>query len=350
MQKRATIHDVAERAGVSKSLVALVFRQESGVSEARRKRVLEAAEELGYAPNAWARTMRSGSGRFIGIIVSEFHNPLFTEMAEAVRQILADRGIFSFVSTATTIDTDEGKELDPAPIQRLVDLKPDALFLVGDLSDLTPFKNLPVDKHLVLALSTSANLPGAVAVRTDDEAGMSLLCAHLASIRHKLVGYIGPVGPTIAGLRRNAFFRSAARYKFETPFGSTGTAVDEQSGFAAAVEMLSETPRPTAVVCHNDNIAFGVQEAIDKLGLTGEVAVAGYDNTYIAKLARISLTSLDQNEDVMASRVCDLLTDKALFESHRNKDILVTPSLHVRESSVPVGAVAAAKRAILRGR
>ena len=60
MSKRPTIHDVAERAGVSKSLVALVFKSDSGVSEKRRQLVLKAAKELGYTPNAFASALRSG--------------------------------------------------------------------------------------------------------------------------------------------------------------------------------------------------------------------------------------------------------------------------------------------------
>lgn len=78
MSKRPTIHDVAERAGVSKSLVALVFKSAEGVGSARRERVLQAAAELGYTPNAWARSLRT--------LLDTFRRELATEIPTAITQ------------------------------------------------------------------------------------------------------------------------------------------------------------------------------------------------------------------------------------------------------------------------
>jgi len=334
VNKRPTIHDVAAAAGVSKSLVALVFKQDSGVSEDRRKRVMAAAEKLGYTPNAWARTLRSTNNSFVGIIVADFHNPLFTEVADATRQLLAGKGVFSFVATASLTDGPDGKVVDSAPLQHLLDLKPSSLLIVGGLPDHRPFQVLSKSMPIVVALASAADLPLAVAVRSDDNEAMRLLCEHLRSLGHSKVGYVGPQGRPVSDERLNAFLRQAQIARLVACVESTGVSVDERSGFEAATKMLAGAEKPTAIISYNDNIAFGVQEAVDDLGAAGAIAVTGYDNTYIAQLERINLTSIEQETEEIAARVCGLLTEAESFELARGKEILVTPILVPRASSV----------------
>ena len=83
--KRPTIRDVAAEAGVSKSLVSLVYSSPNSVSEKRKEKILEAAEKLGYAPNFLARSLAADSGTFVAILVADLHNPLFAEIADQVR-------------------------------------------------------------------------------------------------------------------------------------------------------------------------------------------------------------------------------------------------------------------------
>ena len=337
MTKRPTIHDVAARAGVSKSTAAVVFSSPDDVSPARRERVLAAAAELGYTPNAWARSLRSTSGGFVGIIVADFHNPLFTEIADAARQLLAAQGIFSFVASASIIDGPAGKILDREPIQHLLDLKPQSLFIVGGLPDLSPFENLPGHMRVVVALSSAHELPGAVTVRTDESAAMELVCSHLAQGGHTRLTYVGPVGRRVAEDRREAFHRAATNHGMSATIESTGTAMDEPSGAEAAERVFDSTEPPTAFVCYNDNVAFGVQNALERRH-NRSVAVTGYDNTYIARLERIALTSIEQNTAEIARRSCELLSDEAVFGQYAGADILIAPELVTRSSTTSITA------------
>ena len=86
----ATIFDVAERAGVSKSLVSLVLRGKPGVSDARRKAVLSAAKELGYRPNAAARSLVQQRTHTVGALLSDMRNPWFIDLLESARSELLD--------------------------------------------------------------------------------------------------------------------------------------------------------------------------------------------------------------------------------------------------------------------
>jgi len=332
--KRPTIHDVASLAGVSKSLVALVFKQDSGVSEARRERVLAAAAELGYTPNAWASALRSNNTGFVGIIVADLHNPIFTEIADEARQTLAAKGVFSFVATASILDTPNGRVLDPAPIQHLLDLKPGSLLIVGGLPDLQPFSSLQASIPIVVALTSATTLPGAVSIRSDDRAAMAEITAHLSGLGHSTVAYIGPSGRTVMDDRRRAFEEAAADSGLRFVWVSTGGDTDEAAGRQAATEALALTVKPTAMVCFNDNIAFGAQDAVARLQPPRQVAVTGYDNTYIAGFERISLTTVDQDRSHIVRQACNLLTDAAAFEAARGSALLVAPTLVVRGSSV----------------
>jgi DNA-binding LacI/PurR family transcriptional regulator len=146
------------------------------------------------------------------------------------------------------------------------------------------------------------------------------------------VTYIGPVGRQIADERQQAFVDAAHRSGLAYSIVTTGTEMDESSGSSAAAESLATEPAPTAIVCYNDNVAFGVQNALSRSGKT-EVAVTGYDNTYIAQLERISLTSIEQNTDEIARRACEVLTDQKAFDSIVGNDILITPELVIRAST-----------------
>jgi DNA-binding LacI/PurR family transcriptional regulator len=332
MSKRPTIHDVAALAGVSKSTAAVVFSSPDDVSPARRERVLAAAAELGYTPNAWARSLRSTSSGFVGIIVADLHNPLFTEIADAARQLLASQGIFSFVSTASIIDGPDGKVVDPEPIQHLLDLKPASLFIVGGLPDLEPFVRLSRSMTIVVALSSATELPKAVTVRTDESLAMRAVCEHLAGLGHRRVTYVGPLGRQVAEDRLHAFQSEAQRAGLDSAIESTGTAMDESSGTIAAVSVLSGQSSPTAIVCYNDNVAFGVQNELARREID-DVAVTGFDNTYIAQLERVSLTSIAQNIDEIVRRSCEVLSGSPDEHATAQTDILIEPALVVRNST-----------------
>lgn len=328
MSKRPTIHDVAARAGVSKSTAAVVFSSPEDVSPARREKVLAAAAELGYTPNAWARSLRSTSGGFVGIIVADLHNPLFTEIADAVRQKLAAKGLFSFVATASLIDGPDGKVLDQEPLQHLLDLKPSSLLIVGGLPDFTPFSRLSELTTVVVALASAPELPRAVSVRIDELTAMKLVCNHLSDGGHRVVTYVGPRDRPVAVERQAAFEQAAREHSMLTSVQSTGTSMDEASGAVAARLALDSSTRPTAIVCYNDNVACGVQNELYRQGIT-DVAVTGFDNTYIAGLERISLTSVAQNVDEMVDRSVAALTDPESTVT----DVLVAPELVARCST-----------------
>lgn len=329
MTKRPTIHDVAAKAGVSKSLVAQVFKSEYGVSQKRRELVLKAASELGYTPNAFASALRSGNNGFVGIIIADFHNPLFTEFADLARRAFADKGIFCFFATSSASNIGGVERLDPVPIQHLLDLKPSSLLLVGSLVDHTPFKNISEDIPVVQVLSSKGALKNSVSVRSNDDTAMKQILDHLLTLGHKNIVYVGPDGEKVAEDRKDAFINQAKKHKIKVNIVSTGNTRHETAGLAGGLQALQS--KPSAIVCFNDNVAFGVQDALARQ--QAKVAVTGYDNTFFSSMERISLTSIDQDKESIISQVVWLLTDLDALKKYRGKEIFIEPGLVVRNST-----------------
>ena len=107
MAQHPTINDVAERAGVSKSLVSLVMRGSPNVSEQRRQAVLTAAQELGYRPNRMARSLVQQRTSTLGVMVSDFHNTFFVEVLDGIEQAADEAGYKVIVNSGQRVPTKE---------------------------------------------------------------------------------------------------------------------------------------------------------------------------------------------------------------------------------------------------
>jgi DNA-binding LacI/PurR family transcriptional regulator len=123
---RPTIHDVAERAGVSKSLVSLVLRGGPHVSEASRRAVLRAADEVNYRPNAAARSLSSRRSHLVGLMLSDLHNPFFAEVADGIRAAATERNYRMLINTGFLDPEREAEAIDT-----LLELRTDGLILAA---------------------------------------------------------------------------------------------------------------------------------------------------------------------------------------------------------------------------
>lgn len=340
VSKRATIRDVAAEAGVSKSLAAMVFASEEGVSPDRRDRVLVAAKKLGYTPNQWARSLRSGSGSFVGILLNDLHNPLLSEIADLTRKALQDQGQPSFIA-AVVISEKNGKRIvEPSSIHDLLDLKPKALVIVGGLPDLKPFKTVPTDVPMIFATSAITGLPHSTVVRADDDQGIRLVVDHLIELGHTRIAYVGPSDSQNSLARTEAYRKSMIARGLEKNIVTQIADRVEDRGYAAAKFLLQEKNPPTAIIGFNDNIAFGVQNAVYQMMQAGypPVAVAGYDNTYVSEMDRVSLTSVEQEKEAIALKIAEILTNPKLLAESKGKEIKLLPRLVVRNSTLKPSA------------
>ncbi|WP_369046098.1 LacI family DNA-binding transcriptional regulator [Sinomonas sp. P10A9] len=332
--KRATMADVAEAASVSKALVSLVYRQPEKVSPERRARVHAAAERLGFRPNWVASSLSAYRGSFVGILVSNLHNPLFATIVDTVRTELDAVGRYGLMSSAVIQDRDGTYRTDRRIVQAFEDLNASALLVVGVTPDLADLQRLRPGIPIVVAAASIEELPRAVSVRSDSEIGMRAVVDHLVSLGHQRIVHLGGQGGPASRRRAEAYARAMAEHGLADHVHVEPAEFDEASGRAAAERVLSARPGSTALVCVNDLVALGAMgEAAERgLRVPEDVAITGYDNTFLAGIAAVGLTSVDtEAQEIGRVAASWLASDEALPAP--GTEVLIPPRLVVRRST-----------------
>lgn len=327
---KATIIDVARRANVSKSLVSLVMRGSPSVSPARRQAVLRAAAELEYRPNALARGMR-GRSYTIGILLSDLHNPFFAEVVDGVEEGLR---LTQYRALLGSGSRDPDREL--GTIQSMLDRQMDGLILispsVSERDILTTAKQTPT-----VLVGGRMEDPALDYIVNDDHSGAALAVEHLANLGHERIAHVsGGEGAGAVDRRRGYEDAMMLRGLGDHIRVSPGDYTDS-GGYEGARRLLAESPRPTAVFAPNDLAAVGVLTAVREAGLTvpGDVSVVGYDNTYLATLSHIFLTSVNQPRLEMGKLAVDLLLQRTESNRDEPRHEMLMPALVARSTSAP---------------
>lgn len=325
MQPRPTLEDVARRAGVSRALVSIVMRDAPGASEQTRERVKRAAEDIGYRPDPLARRLRQHRSKVLGVAFTagqEFH----ADLVDGV-YVAADEHGYDVVLSGITPHRDEHRA-----IRTLVDDRCEGLLLIGS--------ELPAEELGRLAARTpltvlARRVRGVDAVRSDDVAGAVLGMEHLIGLGHRRVLYLDGGRAPGAAERRRGYRRAAGAAGLFEHIGVGG--LTERDGAAAAVAMLDSDELPTAVFAFNDRCALGVLDVLIRaeVAVPQQISVLGFDDSPLAGLDHISLTTIRQDSASLAreavARLAARLDDPAAIDGA--KDIVRKPSLVVRGST-----------------
>lgn len=333
LNKRPTIRDVAARAGVSKSLVSLAYAKPDTVSEGRRDRIFTAADELGFRPNHAARSLAGTDGGFVALLVADLHNPLFAEIVDGARAALAEAGEVSLMTSAVLPQPTPHPDLDRRLLGLFHDLRPRGVLIVGSVPDMAEIAPLAFDVPIVVASANPEGLPQARTVRGDDFAGMQLAVQHLADQGHERIAHIGGEGGGVSTDRAAAYQRIMTSLGLASAARIEPCDFSETAGFNAAARLLDSPEPPTAIAAVNDLSAVGAMAAIAAhYERTGErIALTGYDNTFLAGLRQISLTTVDPDNAAIGRIAANLLVSDP--DDVSSNEHLAPPRLVVRESS-----------------
>ena len=331
-----TIRDVARVAGVSKSLVSLVFTNGDNVSGERRLRVLHAAAQLGYRPNLVAQSLSAGRRDIVAILVSNLHNPLFAEIVGAAKARLAEAGRRTMIMSAQVDDGAGGAVLDRDNLDVLRDLRPSGLIAVGTIPDFRELAALTAMIPTVVASAIDATDDVVATVRTDDDAGLDLVIAHLAARGVERIAFVGGDGGTVAAAREAAFRAAVEARQFGGRAWVEPAAFTEEGVREAVERLLAEDRLPQAIVAFNDLTAVAVITALETAGVPvpGGCRVVGYDDTTLAGIPRISLTSVDPDNRRIGREAAEaLLGAQAGDPDQPAGELLIPPALVVRASA-----------------
>lgn len=327
---RPTIFDVADRAGVSKSLVSLVLRGKPGVSDARRKAVLRAAEELGYRPNAAARSLVQQRTHTVGALLSDLRNPWFIDLLDSVRAELTALGLNLFLSEVDQL------QADSSVLDAFIEARVDGLLFLGTMPDAQQLAAAARGMPAVVVSGREPDLPTVDVVTGDDHAGAEAAVGHLIDLGHTRIAHL-------AGTGRAADLR-AAGYRDRMHRQGLGEHVrievsdrTEDGDRRAAEALLALRPRPTAILANNDYAALIVMSHARELGLAvpTDLSVVGYDNSTLARIGYIGLTTVNNNYADMG-RIAAHQLERRIESPHAPRSVtLLDPGLRVRRTSAP---------------
>jgi DNA-binding LacI/PurR family transcriptional regulator len=329
---RPTIIDVANRAGVSKSLVSLVMRGERTVSDEKRALVLAAASELGYRPNAVARSLVRRRTNLFGIVLSDLHNPFFAEVIDGVQEAAGAEGYRTIISTVDLRAAAEQRALDT-----LLELRVDGLILASPMFGVQSIAAASGELPMVLVARRS-DLLHVDSVTNDDPKGACLVVEHLVDLGHRRIAHIdGGRGAGAAERRQGYEHTMVERGLGELVHVVSGSYTEEGGRHGVEALLADDTPPPTAIFVSNDLAALGALAALAERGIRvpQDVSIVGYDNTALAALRHINLTTVDQPRPDMGREAVALLLDRMTSHRETARHVTVTPTLVVRGTTAP---------------
>ncbi|WP_433510854.1 LacI family DNA-binding transcriptional regulator [Nonomuraea sp. CA-143628] len=324
-----TRNDVARLAGTSPAVVSYVMNNgPKPVSAATRSRVLAAVEELGYRPNAVARSLRARRTWTIGVIASDSaggKSPFFGEFTRSCEDVAWERGYSVLLGNSAE---------DPARAEGYV-----RSFLERQVDGLVLMRVRPSPQQVkemeggipVVTIDHEAP-PYFSRLAVDDEEGGRLAAAHLAGHGHTRLAFIGgPLDIAAVELRLAGWRGGLAEAGLDSSLVALGP-LSMEGGYSAAVELLAE--RPTAVFATTDHQAIGAMRAAADLGLRvpGDLAIIGFDGARESAFTVPGLTTIRQPIDEMARFATETLIAGVEQGTHQPVTKIYPAELVVRGS------------------
>ncbi len=341
-----TIRDVARQAGVSTATVSATLNGTAFVSLELKQRVLAAVRELGYAPDAIARSLKQGRTHLIGLVVADITNPFFNELTQVVEAV-AGAGGFSVLLCDT--NQDFGKEQEYLRLMRTYRVEGLILAATGQPSDYQQAAMEGLRMPVVLVDRVLPALP-CDSVTLDNVTAAMLATNHILDFGHRCVGAITGSLHLSAARERDRGFRTALQQRGLTcdeRFVRDGR-FREDDAFAACLEMLAHADRPTALFVANNHMLIGVMRAIAESALRcpQDVSVVSIDDFRWANAFIPRLTTVSQPVPEIGRIAVRLLFDRLAGAAPvQPVHHVMQPELIVRDSCAerrPVAAIDAA--------
>ncbi|MED5803295.1 LacI family DNA-binding transcriptional regulator [Gordonia sp. Z-3] len=326
---RPTMQDVADRVGVSKATVSLVFRKAPGVGDKTREDVLAAADALGYRMNRAAALMTARRSHLLGVVV-QIRNSFHAEIVESIVSA-ADLVGYETVLGAVTPTHDERRV-----IETLIDFRCEGMLLIGPELEAKDIVGLGEQLPTVVVgrRMSSASID---VVRANDGRGIGAVVDHLVGLGHRRIAHVAAGPGVIASDRRTGFLRAMQRHQLDPRDAVIDAGgYTEDAGMAAARDMVGAA-MPTAIVCANDRLAVGVLDVVRRAGydVPGEVSITGYDDSALARLANVDLTTVSQQPGAQAEQAVAAVVERLDGRRARRSSSVLVPKLVVRSTSGP---------------
>nr|WP_321455822.1 LacI family DNA-binding transcriptional regulator [uncultured Cohaesibacter sp.] len=330
---KATIKDVAEDAGVSRSAVSKVLTNAYGVSDSMREKVEKSIAKLGYRPSTAARGMR-GSTYAIGVLLVEMENPFMAELVEGIRKILNDANYKMLVGVS-----EARVNIETSLIESMMDFNLDGLVIISPGMDPDLLSEFALQLPIVVL---GQHVPEATTfdtVNSDDFQGARVAVQSLIEAGHKRIHMISIPEH---GSNSDVFCIRETGYRAAMEDAGLGgqtrvhcmKGVRDSSIQDQLARLLVDENRPSAFFCWSDIHALQLIDLAEQSGiaLPDDLSIVGYDNSKLGAHSRINLSSVDQKGEEMGALAAKAILSRIEGRQEAEHHI-VPPELMLRKSS-----------------
>jgi LacI family transcriptional regulator len=332
-----TIIDVAKKLGVSAMTVSRAFNSSSEISHATRARVLECAEQMGYRPHRWARSLVTRRSSMVGVIVPDISHSFFAEVTRGIQEVV-ERAGYTLLLCGSWLDADKEKR----EIEMLVDSRVEGLMVASEQPERSPevflrLKEEGIPFVLLDRVFLNQEFPAA---RVDDLEVARLATEHLLDYGHRRIAFIQGPRLSSASLRYRGFMETMRKHHvpIEKELVARGH-FDIDSGIHAMRRILECARRPTAVFAANDPMALGAVQACQEAGIAvpADISIVGAGNIEGEHHPYPFLTTVDWPRVQLGRAAATLLIAAIANPSPRDAHVEVfSPRLLIRQSTAPL--------------
>lgn len=333
---RVTILDVSREAGVSRSTVSLVLRGEGSISQATQQRVWDVIERIGYVYHRGAASLRDTESKILGVIVPDFANSTFGEIAAGIETVSQSRGYVQFMAQAGDDPDRQAKIISAMGEYGIAGL------VVAPAIGTTPDQLRVLDRFDIPMVQVGRRLDEESLNRvvSDDRTGIQLAVHHLYAHGHRDIAFLGGDENTVAHRVRAAVFVETVS-GLGLPLSDPPVLTSRPSaagGLDALHQLHASGRRPTAIVCFNDAVALGVYDGLHDAGLEPgvDVSVIGFDDAPEAAHTFPKLTTISVDPRGLGQTAASLMIDLIHGDVDAPQHITCPVHLVVRDSVRPV--------------
>ncbi|SQI43932.1 Ribose operon repressor [Leminorella richardii] len=335
--RRITVKDIAKIVGVSATAVSMALNNRGSLTPARREEIKRVAAELGYVPNAGARSLRGSHTRAFGVVINYFNNPFFRDFFTGMEEV-TNRIDFSYWVSQTRDDLEKEQE----QVRKLAQLGVDGIIILpcsketSHLTELTSRFNIP----LVLISHAIGDLFPAVVA--DNVVGARMATEHLLAIPNRPVLHIaGPIAAK-SGIEHRYQGYCDTMKKADKRFNSDNSVffvkrLRAEDGYAMMSEILRNYKLPVSLFVVNDETALGVLNYCyhHNLRVPEDISVVGFSDIDLLESLNISLSTVSIPRREMGECAANNLLSQIGFSYQSKTDFITKGSI----TTLPVSLI-----------
>lgn len=327
------ILDVAAKAGVSSATVSRVLNNKGNVTPKTKEKVMKVIQEMGYQPNAVAKSLRSQKTLAIGVIVPDINNSYYADIIKGI-----EKKAYANKYKVIICDTENNKEKELEFINLLMNKTVDGMILVTPLlsdEEICHFADKNYSIGIVGRYIEHANIP---CVFTDNVKFSKEVVCHLVEQGHREIAFVSGYADAVDSYERLEGYLKALR-EHKLPFHPESIEngnFNEQGGYEAMKRLFEKRVRFTAIYAANDEMALGIYRFCAEHGIKipEQLAVVGVDNNRVSRYITPKLSTVEQPTMMMGKTIVEKLIYRLEHDEILDERVVKLDSrLIIRESS-----------------